>query len=240
MEVELILHVFRFDANTDYLPYYNHIELETDSAKKMSDVLAAVNKKYVSFGYKRGIPEIKINGVALREDISVEEAMGVFGEEWTIDPFSIHHAVKDLIINDAGFYLKMDSIHDSFDREDIDTFKSYKAYFYASEILRYNEDYVSEAIMAFGADFIQKHPLMEQDVLERLSDAQNGAWSYASLEQKVYPYDPLFHEKAKSIRQRLYYQYPLVSSHAKKQSKRIRKGYGFDQQTEKVLEGNVR
>lgn len=237
MEIELLLHVFRFNANTDYLPYYNHLELEIDPKKKISDVLAEVKNKYVSFSYKRGIPEIKINGVALSEDITIEEALTVFGDEWTLDPFSIHFAVQDMVINDAGFYLKMDTVHDSFDKEDIDTYKSYKPYFYASELMHYNEDYISEAIMAFAADFIQKHPIYEQEVLSDMSDAQNGAWSYTSLEKKVYPYDPLFHEKVKTIRQRLFYQYPLVSKYAKKQSKRIRKSYGFDQQTEKVLEG---
>lgn len=240
MEVELLLHVFRFNANTDYLPYYNHMELEIDSGKHVSDVLAEIKKKYVSFSYKRGTPEIKINGVALSKDITIEEAMDVFGEEWTLDPFSIHYAVQDMIINDAGFYLKMDTVHDSFDKEDIDTYKSYKAYFYASEIMHYNEDYISEAIMAFAADFIRKHPVFEQEILSKMSDPQNGAWSYASLEKKVYPYDTGFDEKVMTIRQRLYYQYPLVSKYAKKQSKRIRKSYGFDQQTEKVLEGNVR
>lgn len=112
--------VFRFNADEDYLPYYDDYEMEVTSEEVVLDILDRIKWDHDgSFSYRRscrhgicGACAIKVNG---RSTLACKESMVTmleyFGNELTIEPLSKKRAVKDMIIDKGDFWEKHDSIH---------------------------------------------------------------------------------------------------------------------------------
>ncbi len=112
--------VFRFNADDDYLPYYEDYTMEVTSEEVVLDILNRIKWDHDgSFSYRRscrhgicGACAIKVNG---RSTLACKERMNdmvdLFGNELTIEPLSIKRAVKDMIIDKADFWNKHDAIH---------------------------------------------------------------------------------------------------------------------------------
>ena len=112
--------VFRFNADEDYLPYYENYEMDVTSEEVVLDILNRIKwDNDGSFSYRRscrhgicGTCAIKVNG---RSTLACKESMSnmieYFGNELTLEPLSKTRAVKDLIIDKGDFWAKNDAIH---------------------------------------------------------------------------------------------------------------------------------
>ena len=112
--------VFRFNADEDYLPYYEYYDMEVTSEEVVLDILNRIKWDHDgSFSYRRscrhgicGACAIKVNG---RSTLACKESMTTmletFGNELTIEPLSIKRSVKDMIIDKGDFWEKHDAIH---------------------------------------------------------------------------------------------------------------------------------
>ena len=112
--------VFRFNADDDYLPYYEDYTMEVTSEEVVLDILNRIKWDHDgSFSYRRscrhgicGACAIKVNG---RSTLACKERMNdmieLFGNELTIEPLSIKRAIKDMIIDKADFWNKHDAVH---------------------------------------------------------------------------------------------------------------------------------
>ena len=112
--------VFRFNADEDYLPYYENYEMDVTSEEVVLDILNRIKwDNDGSFSYRRscrhgicGTCAIKVNG---RSTLACKESMTnmieYFGNELTLEPLSKTRAVKDLIIDKGDFWAKNDAIH---------------------------------------------------------------------------------------------------------------------------------
>ncbi len=112
--------VFRFNADEDYLPYYEDYNMEVTSEEVVLDILNRIKWDHDgSFSYRRscrhgicGACAIKVNGrstLACKE--SMDDMVELFGSDLTIEPLSIKRAVKDMIIDKGDFWEKHDAIH---------------------------------------------------------------------------------------------------------------------------------
>ena len=116
---KLTLKLFRFNAETDYLPYYKTVKMQVNDNELVLDLLNRVKWEHDgSFSYRRscrhgicGACAIKVNGksvLACKENaLSVAD---IFGDELVIDPQSKKRAVKDLIIDKADFWDKHEAV----------------------------------------------------------------------------------------------------------------------------------
>ncbi len=112
--------VFRFNADEDYLPYYEDYTMEVTSEEVVLDILNRIKWDHDgSFSYRRscrhgicGACAIKVNG---RSTLACKESMTtmieMFGTDLTLEPLSIKRSVKDMIIDKADFWDKHDAIH---------------------------------------------------------------------------------------------------------------------------------
>ncbi len=111
--------VFRFNSETDYLPYYNTIEMEVTSEEVVLDILNRIKWEHDgSFSYRRscrhgicGACAIKVNGkgvLACKERMN--DMIELFGNELTLEPLSIKRAVKDMIIDKEDFWVKHEEV----------------------------------------------------------------------------------------------------------------------------------
>ena len=111
--------VFRFNADEDYLPYYEDYNMEVTSEEVVLDILNRIKWDHDgSFSYRRscrhgicGACAIKVNG---RSTLACKESMTnmieLFGNELTIEPLSIKRSIKDMIIDKGDFWEKHDAI----------------------------------------------------------------------------------------------------------------------------------
>ena len=112
--------VFRFNADEDYLPYYEDYNMEVTSEEVVLDILNRIKwEQDGSFSYRRscrhgicGACAIKVNG---RSTLACKESMSTmietFGTDLVIEPLSIKRAIKDMIIDKGDFWEKHDAIH---------------------------------------------------------------------------------------------------------------------------------
>jgi len=115
----ITFNVFRFNAETDYLPYYKKIEMEVTSEEVVLDILNRIKWDVDgSFSYRRscrhgicGACAIKVNGkgvLACKERMN--DLIELFGTELTFEPLSIKRAIKDMIIYKEDFWAKHEAI----------------------------------------------------------------------------------------------------------------------------------
>jgi len=111
--------VFRFNADEDYLPYYENYDMDVTSEEVVLDILNRIKWDHDgSFSYRRscrhgicGACAINVNG---RATLACKESMNtmveIFGNELVIEPLSKKRAVKDMIIDKKDFWEKHDAV----------------------------------------------------------------------------------------------------------------------------------
>lgn len=187
MQHKIETQTFFFDAKTDYLPHFRKHQFKIDGAKRIVDILDEVAQKERIFQYPKEEPLLRINGVWLSGELSVEEAVSVVGNEWKIEPISPRRAVKDLIIDDSDFIQKHEVLAEFASEEDFVYYKTLKNIYYASGSLPYNEDYFGDSMFVYAHYLIGKYPEKKAQIMEVISD-KNGIWLYEE-ECNRYPLD---------------------------------------------------
>ncbi len=112
--------VFRFNMETDYLPYYKTYEMDVTSEEVVLDILNRIKWEFDgSFSYRRscrhgicGACAIKVNGkgvLACKERMN--DLIEIFGTELTLEPLSTKRAIKDMIIDKKDFWVKHEEVN---------------------------------------------------------------------------------------------------------------------------------
>ena len=116
--MKLEISLFKFDKNSDYLPYYTKHFLKTENEKNILDILNTINKT-AKLGFENSTDfDLVINGVFVKASITLEEVIENFGKELTIEPISIRRAYDDLLIDENDFKEKIKILKDLAQEED--------------------------------------------------------------------------------------------------------------------------
>lgn len=188
MECKLALSVYRFDAKTDFLPYYKKHFITIDRGLSVNDLLALIQSEDGSFDYPKGdLAALKINGKALFSDVSIDGIINTFGKSLTLEPLNTKHVTKDMIINTTDFYKRFDLLKAFVDTKDKALFEQYIIYHYASSVLDFVPDFQGDALFAFAYDMIHKHPEHKREILEIVANEHTGLFLHVRLCKKIYP-----------------------------------------------------
>ncbi|MDD4329957.1 MAG: hypothetical protein PHD79_08370 [Aliarcobacter sp.] len=207
--MKLEISLFKFDKNSDYLPYYTKHYLKIKDEKNILDILNTINKT-AKLGFEKNSDfDLVINGVFVKASITLEEVVANFREEITIEPISIRRACNDLLIDDNDFREKITILKDLAQEEDKLEYLKLKPYFYASNTLNYKNDYIGDAILILAYDLIKKNPAIANYILLALDDYEIGAQYHTSLEKRIYNFDMTIEEKIQTIQNNLNLFEPL-------------------------------
>ena len=207
--MKLEISLFKFDKNSDYLPYYTKHYLKIKDEKNILDILNTINKT-AKLGFEKNSDfDLVINGVFVKASITLEEVVANFGKEITIEPISIRRAYNDLLIDDNDFREKITILKDLAQEEDKLEYLKLKPYFYASNTLNYKNDYIGDAILILAYDLIKKNPAIANYILLALDDYEIGAQYHTSLEKRIYNFDMTIEEKIQTIQNNLNLFEPL-------------------------------
>ena len=201
MTYKLRLSVFRFDAKSDYLPFYKKHIIKIDKDKTLDDLLAVIKAEDRLFDYPQGKnAAIQISGVNLFTNVKIDDIVKNFGTELTLMPMSEKRALKDLIVNDDDFYEKFDLLDPFIDSVDKKRFKELVIYHYASDIYKYEDDFQGDALFLFAYEMIKKHPDQEKKILNILDNENDGIWLHTNICGKVFPVDYEVEDKINSLK----------------------------------------
>jgi len=198
--------VFRFNRDSDYLPYYKEYNIEVSQDDVMLDILNKIKWEFDgSFSYRRscrhgicGSCSIKVNDKStLACKDRVFDLIDLFGEELIIDPQSKKRAAKDLIIDKKDFWDKYNSvtpylvadIEERPEEENLVTPYEYEMLdeadiciqcggcYYSCPAVEANEDYMGPAALALAMRFTKD--VRDKGVEQRLKDVNqlgSGIW----------------------------------------------------------------
>ena len=187
--MKLEISLFKFDKNSDYLPYYTKHFLKIEDEKNILDILNTINKN-AKLGFTNCTDfDLVINGVFVKASITLKEVVENFGKELTIEPISIRRAYDDLLIDENDFKEKIKILKDLAQENDKAEYLKLKQYYYASNTLNYKSDYIGDAILILAYDLIEKSPTIANYILLALDNMEIGAQYHTSLEKRIYNFD---------------------------------------------------
>jgi hypothetical protein len=222
MECKLELSVFRFDATTDFLPYYTKHFIKIDTQKCLNDLFVMIHEQNLHFGYPTGeFAAIKINGKALFSSVLIEDIVNDFGKVLTLEPLSTKRVSKDMIVNSQDFYERFDLLDAHVDSKDKHTFEQYILYHYASSVLETLEGYQGDALFAFAYDMVQKHPSRKREILSVIADEHTGIFHHVRLCNKIYPCAKEVEQKISALKNLILKEIPTANKLVEKLSHKI-------------------
>ena len=203
--MKLEISLFKFDKNSDYLPYYTKHFLKIENEKNLLDILNTLNKSE-KLGFENSLDfDLVVNNIYVKASLTLEELVENFGKELTIEPISQRRVYNDLLIDDKDFIEKIEIFKDFIDEEDRKNYSNLKQYFYASNTLNYRSDYIGDSILLLAYDLIQKNPKIKSYILSLLDDVEVGASFHTSLKNRIYKFEDIIETKIQTIQSELGY-----------------------------------
>ena len=181
--------LFKFDAKTDYLPYYKSYQFERESVTTLHDVLVKINK-LDTFGFLENEDFfLQANSKFTSSKASLSELL-YDSNELTLEPLSIKRAVNDLIIDTKDYQSKLDLLDEYISQSEKETIikdKSYMLEYYASNTLHFHDDYIGEHIVLLGLDIVKKDASLKDNIFELLN-SKDGIVNKSSLKYRILNY----------------------------------------------------
>ncbi len=184
MKNEIFIELFRFNAQTDYLPYYQKHTLHYSETDTVNDLLVQMNE-IEAFGFDENC-NLKVNTSYVNAKVLVKDMVAKHGSEIQINPISEFRAMKDLQIDRSDFLQKLSLLDDYLEAEaKISYRKSTELAYYASNTLNYNRDYIGDHVLIIAADLIEKDFTLRNEITGLLLNKKNGIWYHTSLKNRI-------------------------------------------------------
>lgn len=184
MSRKVNIELFRFNAQTDYLPYYKKYTLTFDANTRINDLLSMINDQE-AFGYKEN-GNLKVNHLYINAKEKVQTLVEQCGTDLRFDPISEFRAKKDLLIDNSDFVEKLGLLAQYLSAEEMVSYRQRtELIYYASNTLKHHRDYIGDHVLFIAAELLDKHFEWRNALMELVTDADNGVWFHTSLEHRL-------------------------------------------------------
>ncbi|WP_198305470.1 DUF5644 domain-containing protein [Arcobacter vandammei] len=201
--MELEISLFRFDKDSDYLPYYTKHFLELKDEKNLLDILRAIYrvKKFSFFDSQSTI--FVVNNIFMEASTSLEKIINRFGKDLRIEPISIKRVFKDFLINEDDFHSKFKILEKFCNFEDKEFYLKQKIFYYASNSLNFKDNYIGDALLLLASNLITKNPNLKDEILKVLKEQKYGASFHTNLENRIFNFDLNIEKNIKELQKKL-------------------------------------
>lgn len=201
--MKLEISLFRFDKDSDYLPYYTKHFLYPKDEKNLLDILRAIykNEKFSFFDSPNSL--FLVNNFYTKASVSFDNLIKNFGNSLTIEPISIKRAKKDFLINEDDFFSKFKILEEFCNKEDKEFYLNQKIYYYASNSLNFFDKYIGDALLLLANRLIEQNIDNKQKILNILKEQNYGLGFHTSLENRVLNFDFLIEESIVNLQKEL-------------------------------------
>lgn len=200
MDNKLYVKLFKFNHKTDYLPYYKQYTVPFLKNETVNDLFNKLTK-IETFEFK-GTQDygVKINNLFLTTETPLQEIVSKTSNELVIEPVSTYRAIHDLSIQNDDFFQKLDIFDHYLTQEQKEIYsKSLQLYYYASNTLNFHKNYIGDHAVIIAADIIENNSMFKEEMIEILSDKDNGIWYHTSLMKRIHNIDEKQHQKIEQL-----------------------------------------
>ncbi len=201
MKFEISL--FRFDKNSDYLPYYTKHFIKIDKEKTLLDILHNINQKEKFFYEDNKNFDLVINNTFVKANICIKDLALNFGKDLVLEPISIKRCSQDLLINDDDFYKKLEILKDFINEEDKNYYESLKAYYYASNTLNYYDEYIGDTLILLAYKLIDENPQLEEKILSIIKKQEFSLDYHTNSQKKIFDFNKDFEKNICKLQEKL-------------------------------------
>lgn len=207
MNTKLNIELFKFNHETDYLPYYKHYEIKYDDTQTISDILEKIDL-IERLGYEKNC-NLRINRQFINSSKLVIDVVEKLGKNLKLESICEYRSKDDLKILNSDYVNKIKIFSPFLNKEEIDSYIGlYELQYYASNTINYNKDYIGDHLLIIAYDIIKNKSHYTNDVLDILANAEDGIYQYTSSKNRIFDYDS-------SIEKKIEFLFDLVLEHTK-------------------------
>ena len=178
------IEIFKFNPNTDYLPYFKKVFLKVDYNWTILRLLEEVNK-VESFAFLNSEKFcLKINNIFVDSKTSLNVFENI--EFIRIEPVSEYFCKNDLIVDNSSFWNKFNKIQ-QFDMNGdlLNLYKNNFLEYFASNSLNLNKNYIGEAVLCCIHKLIFENNIQKNEFSEIIYEPENGILFHTSLKNQI-------------------------------------------------------
>jgi succinate dehydrogenase/fumarate reductase-like Fe-S protein len=223
--LSLTVKVFRFNAKSDFLPYYKKYEISVKEEDTLLDILNGIKKQDREFNFSNNqFVGIRVNSFAASLNVCIRTIIRFLKTDTIIlEPLSEFYAVNDLEVDTNMFLKQLDRFGTFINDDDREQYKEFVSYYFTSPAIEFEREYFGDSFMLFAAFLIKKYPQKKEDILRLCADENYGIWLYVSVKNTI-----LLYSKAVNIENSIFelkrqiLQYvPDTNSITRREAKRI-------------------
>lgn len=182
------LEVFAFEAGVDYLPYYKKLSFQVKSNQTLRDLLVFLSQEISGYACDVEHLALRINGIAIFENLEMIDLTQRFGNEWQIEPISTYYAYKDLLVDKKALRKKYDTFFAWADFLSVEEREELDKYLLLNLITPMsNDEYLGDGFFLYLKWLLARHPEKLGEILEWVIEPQSGVLNFVSLADMVYP-----------------------------------------------------
>lgn len=182
------LEVFAFEAGVDYLPYYKKLSFQVKSNQTLRDLLVFLSQEISGYACDIEHLALRINGIAIFENLEMIDLTQRFGNEWQIEPISTYYAYKDLLVDKKALRKKYDTFFAWADFLSVEEREELDKYLLLNLITPMsNDEYLGDGFFLYLKWLLARHPEKLGEILEWVIEPQSGVLNFVSLADMVYP-----------------------------------------------------
>ncbi|MDR2099678.1 MAG: DUF5644 domain-containing protein [Campylobacteraceae bacterium] len=197
----LTIKAFRFDAKSDFLPYYKEYEILLKGDDTLLDILEGIKKQDKEFNFSSNrFVGIRVNSFAVPLNVHVKTLIRFFKTyTLTFEPLSEFYAINDLEIDTSAFLKHLNRFEIFINDEDNEQYNELVSYYFASPALEFEREYFGDSFMLFAMFLIKKYPQKRDDILRLCADEKYGVWLHVCVKNTIF-----FYAKAVSIEKTIF------------------------------------
>ncbi|MDR3177877.1 MAG: DUF5644 domain-containing protein [Campylobacteraceae bacterium] len=227
MSYSLDINAFRFNAKTDFLPYYKKYKVEANENARLSDVLSLIKEQDKSFSFSNNeFLALKVNRIAIYTNTHLKTIINKLETtDLTIEPLSEFRAVNDLEIDTSDFDKKIEILRPFMkEKSDEERYRGLISYYYISPALEFERGYFGDSLLLFCAFLIAKYPENRDNILKIIADENYGIWLFTAYRNLMMTYqnDINIEENIAKLKRDILKYVPNANSTTKREAKRIK------------------
>ncbi|MDR0666439.1 MAG: DUF5644 domain-containing protein [Campylobacteraceae bacterium] len=220
----LTVKIFRFNAKSDFLPYYKNYEIFVDKDDTLLDILIGVKKQDKEFVFPDNrFIGVRVNSFAASLNIQIKTLIKFLKTNiLTIEPLSEFYAVNDLDMDTSVFLKQLTYFETFINEDDKEQYKELISYYFASPIIEFEREYFGDSFMLFAMFLIKKYPHKRDDILRIAADEKRGIWLHVSVKNTMLLYSKAVNieNNIAELKRQILRYVPDVNSIAKHEAKR--------------------
>ena len=183
MDKKINLKIFRFDVQTDYLPYFSKLQIKIDKERTLSELLEKIKENLFGFAYNAY--GFKINGIVVCDfGLKIEDLIGRFGLNWTIEPLNVRLVTKDLVIDTKPFLQKIQELERFGLNQSEDFVLTFFPFAYATPI---GLEESSSSEVFFVLAYLIYQETNNEAMLEFVTMGENNIFNTLAIKNYVFP-----------------------------------------------------